>query len=207
MGCISEEAKGGRGCSLSRRRHLLLLRSVLPSLPPSLAHPSISSSPLPPLLLFSPLPPLFHYFSILRFRRYTPLLSLILASPSFLSASLHSFRQGGTRRSRHATRRKPFTNPGRGRPNYVRFLLTSLVEERLFQYNKQGEKKRRGNSFHRLESTHRSRGGGREEFLEGGEFPQISSSILFYDIKFARNQESKQKQSVFPGERSDFAPN
>lgn len=57
MGCISEESKGGRGCSLSRRRHLLLLRSVLPSLPPSLAHPSISSSPLPPLLLFSP-PPL-----------------------------------------------------------------------------------------------------------------------------------------------------
>lgn len=206
MGCISEEAKGGRGCSLSRRRHLLLLRSVLPSLPPSLAHPSIilasstSSS-------FFPSPPLFHYFSILRFRRYTPLLSLILASPSFLSASLHSFRQGGTRRSRHATRRKPFTNPGRGRPNYVRFLLTSLVEERLFQYNKQGEKKRRGNSFHRLESTHRSRGGRGEEFLEGGEFPQILSSILFYDIKFARNQESEQKQSVFPGERSDFAPN
>lgn len=45
---------------------------------------------------------------------------------------------------------------------------------------------------------------GGEEFLEGGEFPQISSSILFYDIKFARNQESEQKQSVFPGERSDF---
>lgn len=48
---------------------------------------------------------------------------------------------------------------------------------------------------------------GGQEFLEGGEFPQISSSILFYDIKFARNQESEQKQSVFPGERSDFAPN
>lgn len=127
MGCISEEAKGGRGCSLSRRRHLLLLRSVLPSLPPSLAHPSISSSPPPPLLLFSPPPPLFHYFSILRFRRYTPLLSLILASPSFLSASLHSFRQGGTRRSRHATRRKPFTN-----------ALTRASELRTFPVNLAG---------------------------------------------------------------------
>lgn len=45
-------------------------------------------------------------------------------------------------------------------------------------------------------------GGGRNFSKE-----EISSSILFYDIKFARNQESEQKQSVFPGERSDFAPN
>lgn len=65
------------------------------------------------------------------------------------------------------------------------------MEERLFQYNKQGEKKRRGNSFHRLESTHRSRGG------RGEEFPQISSSILFYDIKFAPTSQPRIEANPF----------
>lgn len=108
--------RGERGCSLSRRRHLLLLRSVLPSLSLASTLPSHPPS-LPPLLL--PFFPLFHYFPIL--------LSVSAALPSSHPPFLFSFfasrfaplsptRRGG---SRHATRRE--RSDEAREPNSTRF--------------------------------------------------------------------------------------
>ena len=69
----SEGVKGGRGCSLSRRRHLLLFQSWLTASSfLARAHPSPRLFLAPPFFLsFSFQPPSpspsFHYFSILCF--------------------------------------------------------------------------------------------------------------------------------------------
>lgn len=130
MGCISEEAKGGRGCSLSRRRHLLLLRSVLPSLPPSLAHSSISSSPLPPLLLFSPPPSLSLFF----YSPFPPLHSSTFSHPRFSLFSLRfaSFvppRRNEEIETRHS--KKTFHEP-RTRAPELRTFPVNLAGGRAF---------------------------------------------------------------------------
>lgn len=109
---ISEEAKGGRGCSLSRRRHLLLPRSLL-SPSAALAHLILASSTSSS---FFPSPSLFHYFSILRF--------LYLSLPSPLRPSLHSFRQGGTRRLRRSRHEENLSRPDESVRITYCFLLT-----------------------------------------------------------------------------------
>lgn len=154
---ISEEAKGGRGCSLSRRRHLLLPRSLL-SPSAALAHLILASSTSSS---FFPSPSLFHYFSILRF------LYLSLPSPP----SLHSFRQGGTRRLRRSRHEENLSRPDENVRIMYCFLLT--WRNSVCSNATRGVKRKRGAIvIRRLEST-RSR-----FLLRENSYPKI-------DIKLA----------------------
>ena len=123
---ISEEAKGGRGCSLSRRRHLLLPRSLL-SPSAALAHLILASSTSSS---FFPSPSLSLFF-------YSPFplpLSSLSAFTSFVpprrNETLAEIETRHSKKIFHALTRAS------------ELLFPVLEEQRLFQCNKGSEKRR-----------------------------------------------------------------